>query len=96
MIPHDPSVHPLFAEYVRAETRRQFFRRGGNALGSAALAGLMGSAMSSSGSASETKRFGGLPELPHFAAKCTSSITNRRCKNGTTKTCRSRFAMVSD
>ncbi len=74
MIPHDPSVHPLFAEYVRAETRRQFFRRGGNALGSAALAGLMGSAMSSSGSASETKRFGGLPELPHFAAKCKNVI----------------------
>lgn len=74
MIPHDPSVHPLFAEYVRAETRRQFFRRGGNALGSAALAGLMGPAMTSSGSASETKRFGGLPELPHFAPKCKNVI----------------------
>ncbi|MFN9433644.1 MAG: hypothetical protein ACK6DC_01745 [Planctomycetota bacterium] len=36
----NPSVHPLFEEYVRAETRRQFFRKGGNALGAAALAAL--------------------------------------------------------
>jgi len=35
-----PGVHPLFAEYVRSETRRQFFRRGGNVLGAAALATL--------------------------------------------------------
>src|SRR3954453_4587250 len=32
----------LLHEYVRNETRRQFFRRGGNAVGWAALAGLLG------------------------------------------------------
>ena len=32
----------LFHDYVRYETRRQFFRRGGNILGAAALATLLG------------------------------------------------------
>ena len=32
----------LWHDYVRIETRRQFFRRGGNAVGWAALAGLLG------------------------------------------------------
>src|SRR5580693_4986991 len=32
----------LFHDYVRYETRRQFLRHGGNALGVAALASLMG------------------------------------------------------
>src|SRR5947207_3444573 len=32
--------HPVFDAWVRAETRRQFLRRGGNALGMAALASL--------------------------------------------------------
>ena len=31
-----------FEDYVRYETRRQFLRRGGNALGTAALATLVG------------------------------------------------------
>ncbi len=35
-------MHPLFTEWVRTETRRQFFTRGANALGMAALASLMG------------------------------------------------------
>ena len=34
-------MNPLH-DYVRLETRRQFFRRGGNAVGWAALAGLLG------------------------------------------------------
>jgi len=33
--------HPLFEDYVRSETRRQFLRRGANFLGAAALATLM-------------------------------------------------------
>src|SRR6478736_6213320 len=32
----------LFHDYIRYETRRQFFRRGGNVLGAAALASLLG------------------------------------------------------
>jgi hypothetical protein len=32
----------LFRDYIRYETRRQFFRRGGNVLGAAALASLLG------------------------------------------------------
>ncbi|MDX1935231.1 MAG: DUF1501 domain-containing protein [Capsulimonadales bacterium] len=35
------NIHPLFEEWVRMETRRQFFGRGANALGLAAL-GLLG------------------------------------------------------
>lgn len=70
MIPHDPSVHPLVAEYVRSETRRQFFRKGANALGMAALAGLA----AESASANDQERFGGLPSLPHFAPKAKNVI----------------------
>ncbi len=33
-------MNPLFTEWVRSETRRQFFKRGANALGMAALASL--------------------------------------------------------
>ena len=29
--------HPLFKDYVRYETRRQFFRRGASLMGAAAL-----------------------------------------------------------
>ncbi len=35
-------MHPLFEEWVRSETRRQFFSRGANAVGAAALASLLG------------------------------------------------------
>ena len=34
-------MHPLFEQWVRLETRRQFFARGMNAVGAAALASLM-------------------------------------------------------
>src|SRR5471030_2817943 len=34
------AAHPVFDEWVQMETRRQFLRRGGNALGMAALASL--------------------------------------------------------
>ena len=39
-------MHPLLDEWVRSETRRQFFTRGANALGSAAMASLLGSGLS--------------------------------------------------
>jgi len=66
----DPSIHPLFEEYVRGETRRQFFRRGGNALGVAALAALgMPVTQGSEGSPA-----GGLGTLPHFAPKAKRVI----------------------
>jgi hypothetical protein len=67
----DPNVHPLFEEYVRSETRRQFFRRGGNALGAAALAALgmpMADALGGDGVS------GGLATLPHFAPKAKRVI----------------------
>src|SRR4051812_7436693 len=37
---HEFSPHPLFEDYVRSETRRQFLRRGASFMGAAALATL--------------------------------------------------------
>ena len=55
-----------FHEYVRNETRRQFLRRGGNVLGAAALAALMGDS---------TARADIVPPLvPHFAPKAKQVI----------------------
>ena len=68
-------VHPLFADYVRYETRRQFFRRGGNAVGAAALAALAGSELIAGQSPDETKpALGGVPGLPHFPPKAKNVI----------------------
>ncbi|MFO0908075.1 MAG: DUF1501 domain-containing protein [Isosphaeraceae bacterium] len=72
----------LFEEYVRSETRRQFFRRGGNALGTAALASLMGTDAFGAGAAeadSATRQFPGVglhhaPGVPHFAPKAKHVI----------------------
>ncbi|MFO0011669.1 MAG: DUF1501 domain-containing protein [Planctomycetota bacterium] len=66
----DPSIHPLFEDYVRSETRRQFFRKGGNALGVAALAALGVPLASAADDASS----GGLATLPHFAPKAKRVI----------------------
>ncbi|MFN6130203.1 MAG: DUF1501 domain-containing protein [Planctomycetota bacterium] len=66
----NPSVHPLFEEYVRAETRRQFFRKGGNALGAAALAAL-GVPLAHAADDAPTS---GLATLPHFAPKAKRVI----------------------
>lgn len=59
----------LFNEYVRYETRRQFFSRGKNALGYASLASLFGGA---------SKLLGAEPAgaslLPHFPAKAKRVI----------------------
>ncbi|MBM3964906.1 MAG: DUF1501 domain-containing protein [Planctomycetes bacterium] len=68
----DPSVHPIFSEYVRSETRRQFFRRGGNALGMAALASLgmpLANAMEA-----DAESGTGLGTLPHIAPKAKRVI----------------------
>jgi hypothetical protein len=66
----DPSIHPLFEEYVRNETRRQFFRQGGNALGAAALAAL-GVPLAH---AADDAPASGLGTLPHFAPKAKRVI----------------------
>ncbi|MEM7453527.1 MAG: DUF1501 domain-containing protein [Planctomycetota bacterium] len=62
-----------FNDYVKLETRRQFFARGAMGLGTAALASLMpagaGFAMQE-----QDQRFGGIPELPHFAPKAKRAI----------------------
>ena len=75
-------VHPLFADYVRYETRRQFFRRGGNAVGAAALAALAGGellAEDRSAKADDKQQVatGGVPGLPHFPAKAKNVSTLR-------------------
>src|SRR5690606_36355888 len=70
-------IHPLFEEYVRSETRRQFFRRGGNALGLAALASLglpMAGLSTSSAIAGSEGSSAGLASLPHIAPKAKRVI----------------------
>lgn len=69
-------IHPLFEEYVRNETRRQFFRRGGNVLGTAALAALGVPLVSRANpiSAEDDVATGGLATLPHFAPKAKRVI----------------------
>ena len=62
----------LFDEFARHQTRRQFFARGRNVLGTAALAQLMGgmgSMLANSAGAA-----GGRSDLPHFAAKAKHII----------------------
>jgi hypothetical protein len=59
-----------FEEFQRLETRRQFFARGKNALGYAALASLLGPAMKVFGEEPRT----GLPSLPHFPGKVKNII----------------------
>src|SRR5881394_3174307 len=60
----------LFNHFQLYETRRQFFARGKNALGYAALASLLGPTMNLWGEESRT----GLPTLPHFPAKVKNII----------------------
>ncbi len=67
----DPAIHPLFEEYVRSETRRQFFRRGGNALGAAALAAL---GMPTLDAIADEPSTSGLATLPHFPPKAKRVI----------------------
>src|ERR1051325_8102954 len=60
-----------FEEYVRYETRRQFFSRGANAVGWAALASLLGnSRQASAAGASAAEQLA----RPHFAPKAKHVI----------------------
>jgi hypothetical protein len=58
----------LFDEYARYETRRQFFARGKNVLGYAALGSLLGNSLNLWG------EDGARPALPHFAPKVKNII----------------------
>src|SRR5881628_1762492 len=57
----------LFHDYVRYQTRRQFFRHGGNVLGAAALASLLGQDKSSANEPVPAPR-------THFPAKAKQVI----------------------
>jgi hypothetical protein len=59
----------LFEEYNRFETRRQFFGRGKNVLGYAALSSLLGGPLKAFGADSNAR-----PSLPHFAPKVKNII----------------------
>jgi Protein of unknown function (DUF1501) len=60
----------FFNDYVRYETRRQFFARGKNVLGYAALSSLLGPALRLWGNEAAAGRV----TLPHFAAKTKNII----------------------
>jgi hypothetical protein len=62
-----------FEEYARNETRRQFFGRGKNVVGAAALAHLMGGSRLGPGLAAAAEATG-LPGLAHFAPKAKHVI----------------------
>src|SRR5258706_551070 len=70
--PSDP--HPLLKDYVRYETRRQFFRRGASFIGSAAL-GMLAPQLLRAG-ASQISSEPMLPKVvgPHFPAKAKQVI----------------------
>src|ERR1043165_8782398 len=64
-------------DYVRYETRRQFFARGKNALGYAALSTLLGSSLklwADTPASSIQHPAGALPGLPHFPPKVKNII----------------------
>jgi hypothetical protein len=60
----------LFDDFQRLETRRQFFGRGRNALGYAALSTLLGSSLKLWGEDATAKK----PALPHFPPKVKNII----------------------
>ncbi len=66
----NPPIHPLFEDYVRYETRRQFFRRGASFMGAAAL-GLLAPQFVFAG---DKKRSALSPIGPHFPAKAKQVI----------------------
>ncbi len=68
-------MHPLFEEWVRSETRRQFFTRGANALGMAALGSLLGQGNALAATNSQAEHGEGAAALgPHFPAKAKQVI----------------------
>jgi hypothetical protein len=64
----------LFDEFSRNQTRRQFFARGRNVLGTAALAQLMGGMGGLLANSAASSAIGGRGDLPHFAAKAKHII----------------------
>jgi len=60
-------------QYLQAETRRHFFKRGAVGLGAAALSSLMPGGLPAA-SMTQTSSTGGLPGLPHFAPKAKRAI----------------------
>jgi hypothetical protein len=67
-------MHPLFEDWVRSETRRQFFTRGANALGMAALGTLLG-ADAARAATNTVAGVGAAGVLgPHFPAKAKQVI----------------------
>ncbi len=67
-------LHPLIKDYVRYETRRQFFRRGASFMGAAALGmlapNILSAAQKKSGIATSADKF----VAPHFAPKAKQII----------------------
>ncbi len=65
--------HPLFTDYVRSETRRQFLRRGASFLGTAALASLA-PGLALAGDKKPVATAKSLAPGPHFAPKAKQVI----------------------
>src|SRR3954465_7576843 len=62
-------------DWVRYETRRQFFSRGANAVGAAALASLLGTGRNAASAPGATAGAAGhLPNLTHFAPRAKHVI----------------------
>src|SRR5688500_1216837 len=72
----DPFSHPLLQDYVRLETRRQFFKRGASFMGTAALAMLAPQLLSAKEKKAVEALTGGKagPIGPHFAPKAKNVI----------------------
>jgi Protein of unknown function (DUF1501) len=67
-------MHPL-QEYALSLTRRHFFGKSASAIGTAALASLLGpSLQGKEDPGAKTHRVGGLPGVPHFAPKAKRVI----------------------
>jgi Protein of unknown function (DUF1501) len=66
--------HPLFKEYVRQETRRQFFKRGASFMGAAALGMLAPQLLRGAEKNPSGSVMPGLPISPHFAPKAKQVI----------------------
>src|SRR5689334_17693875 len=64
--------HPLMQEYVRYETRRQFFKRGASFMGAAALASLSPLSLLANDKSKTAVKTGLLG--PHFPAKAKNVI----------------------
>src|SRR6476646_9067707 len=73
MIP-EFNPHPLFKDYVRYETRRQFFKRGASFMGAAALGMLAPQLLGAAAKKSAASGAGQKPIGPAFAPKAKQVI----------------------